>query len=218
MIPVGANGESAPATQPWATMIVIRNGGDPRPLGDRHRHRARPARPPRCCPPRSTRCTSARPKNSDRDQARVAPAAPHRRPGHPVERAVALRLREQQRHPHQRQEQVRRETRPAPRLERDRLPAGRRQVDRRSPRRSTIATHPGLTDGRAAQHDRHHQRRQRDPGQVHGRSSSSPGIDPRSIRRFIRPGESIPRARGGGPCPWRSAAGRRRRRSSAGRW
>ena len=39
MMPVGANGESAPDCAPLPTMIAIRNGGMAARVADRHRHR-----------------------------------------------------------------------------------------------------------------------------------------------------------------------------------
>ena len=127
----------APATQPWATMIVIRNGGilarsaTAIASGRDQRGRRDVARADR-------RDRQRQAEEQDRDQPGVPPAAPHRRARHPVERAVALRLREQQRHPHQRQEQVGRETRPGPRLDR-RIAAPRPAPGRpRSPRPSTM--------------------------------------------------------------------------------
>ena len=110
MMPVGANGDSDPALAPLPTMIAIRNSGMP----------ARPAvaiaigasSAAVAMLPGPIEASAGREhEEHDRDQPRVAAAEPHRVVREPVERAVALRLREEQRHAGQRQEQLASESR-----------------------------------------------------------------------------------------------------------
>ena len=110
MMPVGANGESDPALAPLPTMIAIRNSGMPTrtavaiAIGARSAAVAMLPGPIEASPAASS-------EEHDRDHAAVAAAQPDGVVRQPVERAVALREREQQRHAGQRQEQLRRKSR-----------------------------------------------------------------------------------------------------------
>ena len=110
MTPVGANGDSAPACAPLPTMMIIRNAGIA----------ARPATAIAIGPSSAAvemlpgpSDASAQPSDEkhDRNQPGVAAAHAHGAVRDPIERAVELRLREQQRHARKGQE------------ERDRKPA-----------------------------------------------------------------------------------------------
>ena len=105
MTPVGANGDSAPDWAPLPTMIAIRNGGIDGALRRPPSPSAPASRPSRRCPARCSTSATASTKNitgiSRRCRGRCGP-----RVRDPLERAVELRLREQQRHAGERQEQL----------------------------------------------------------------------------------------------------------------
>ena len=108
MTPVGANGESEPACAPLPTMMIIRNAG----------MAARPATAiaigassaaVETLPGPSEASAAAEHEEHHRNEPGVAAADVHGAVRDPVERAVQLRLREQQRHAGQREEQRDRE-------------------------------------------------------------------------------------------------------------
>ena len=113
MMPVGANGESAPALAPLPTMIAIRNSGMPARAAVAIAIGARSAAVAMLPGPIDASAAPST-KNMIGIDAGVAAAQRGPRGARAVERAVALRQREQQRHAGERQEQRRRETRRSP--------------------------------------------------------------------------------------------------------
>ncbi len=105
MIPVGAIGERAPATQPCATMRVIKNGEIlARSATAMARGAIKAAAAMLPAPIEAMPSESA--EEHDRDQSDVPSTYAQRRPDDPVERAVASGQGEQERHSHQGQEQI----------------------------------------------------------------------------------------------------------------
>ena len=105
MMPVGANGDSEPALAPLPTMMAIRNSGMPHAAAVAIAIGATSAAVAMLPGPIEA-SAAAEEEEHDRDHAAVAAADSHRVMREPVERAVALRQREEQRHAGERQEQL----------------------------------------------------------------------------------------------------------------
>ncbi len=159
MRPVGANGDKEPELQPLPTMMAIRNGemrilsavaiaiGASRPVVA-------------MLPGPADASTAPKREVHDRHDADAPAAKPHRVLRDDVERAVDVRLREQQRHARQREEQIDRKTR--------RHLAQRQvaDVDADDPRERE-REQPDVQPRRAREHDRERQRAERDSAQAH---------------------------------------------------
>ena len=160
MMPVGATGDSAPAWAPLPTMIAIRNGGMP----------ARPATAiaigaiidaVATLPGPSDAISAGEHEEHHRHQPDVAAAQAHRRVRHAVQRAVQLRLREEQRHAGERQKELRRKA--AQHV----VEAHAAGVDADQPRQRQ-AQHADVQLGDAADDHGDDERAEGEPGQVHG--------------------------------------------------
>ena len=134
MIPVGANGDSDPAFAPLPTMIAIRKSGMFAFIAVVIAIGATSAAV-EMLPGPIDASAAAEHEIHDRHDAAMAATDPHRVVRDPVERPVALRHREQQRHAGQRQEQRARKA-----AHHRRRPASRRCRRRRSTRARSRST------------------------------------------------------------------------------
>ena len=105
MIPVGAIGDRAPATQPCATMSVMRNGEIPARSATAIARGAISAAAAMFPAPIEA-IAQRQAEEHDRDQSGISPAAPQRHRGPPGRACRCPGQGEQERHAHQRQEQI----------------------------------------------------------------------------------------------------------------
>ena len=222
-MPVGANGESDPACAPLPTMIAIRNGG----MRGARRRPPSPSAPSIAAVDDVARAErrdhAAEHEEHHRNESGVAAAQAHRGVRQSIERAVQLRLREEQRHAGQREEQLDREAgehiveRSCRRCRRRRSTRGPSRARRRSAascssrswrRRARRArTRRAYSIRESLHRERLRSRRRPGEGRYHRRSRESDAGTTCRPRTTNRPGPV--RGRRAGACARRSRARRR---------